>query len=616
MSNLSEKIAALKQAASELKESESLDEGRLIRAGGFTHKHEIQDGKHVITVTDSKGKVIHVSEHDDEADANDALSNQVKNSKKYRMEESTESEQLDELTKKTLGSYIQKASASLGDRAIEYGTKKAAQDEVDRFTNRLGVKNGSGDYKSRDAISKAIGASTPEVEAAREKVITRHRGIAKAAGKLTKESMNESKDKQHITIDGLQHGSEPHEYDDHKAYIEKKFPGVKLTFDRSHLDDEYSLSGPKHQVHRAVYHHYNGDKAEAHELHPELKENMNESKDGLGFAHQEISATGNKSLIAGAKRAEDHYNKAQDFLDGGDNAKYHKHMYHAHDVANDVHNMLDNRDKSVQSYNASVKHANAYHKLTGKKLQESMKQEKIDLGNLFEGQEISEEFKEKIVTVFESAVAARVAQETELMENELAARALTESEELKEGLVEKVDGYLDFMVEQWIKNNQVALERGIKAEIFESFVSKMHDVFVEHNINLPDEEFDLVESSLEKTAELESRLDEAVAENVKLNQIIKGHAKDLMIEGFAKGMTDIDAEKFALLAEEIAFEDAESFAKKLEVISENYVTKEVKEEKLLEENVTLDASTTIVESQEKHEKVDPAMAAYLTMLNK
>lgn len=544
MSNLSEKIAALKQAASELKESESLDEGRLIRAGGFTHKHEIQDGKHVITVTDSKGKVIHVSEHDDEADANDALSNQVKNSKKYRMEESTDSEQLDELTKKTLGSYIQKASASLGDRAIEYGTKKAAQDEVDRFTNRLGVKNGLyGDYKSRDAISKAIGASTPEVEAAREKVITRHRGIAKAAGKLTKESMKES-------------------------------------------------------------------------MKENTKENMNESKDGLGFAHQEISATGNKSLIAGAKRAEDHYNKAQDFLDSGDNAKYHKHMYHAHDVANDVHNMLDNRDKSVQSYNASVKHANAYHKLTGKKLQESDQIEKIDLGNLFEGQEISEEFKEKIVTVFESAVAARVAQEKELMENELAARALTESEELKEGLVEKVDGYLDFMVEQWIKNNQVALERGIKAEIFESFVSKMHDVFVEHNINLPDEEFDLVESSLEKTAELESRLDEAVTENVKLNQIIKGHAKDLMIEGFAKGMTDIDAEKFALLAEEIAFEDAESFAKKLEVISENYVTKEVKEEKLLEENVTLDASTTIVESQEKHEKVDPAMAAYLTMLNK
>jgi KaiC/GvpD/RAD55 family RecA-like ATPase len=118
-------------------------------------------------------------------------------------------------------------------------------------------------------------------------------------------------------------------------------------------------------------------------------------------------------------------------------------------------------------------------------------------------------------------VAARTEQLRESMEEELAQFAFDESVATKEGLVEKVDGYLDFVVEQWLKNNAVALDRGIKAEIFESFVGKMKNVFVEHNINLPDEEFDLVESSIHKAEELEVQLDEQVAQNVELLKTIK-----------------------------------------------------------------------------------------------
>lgn len=251
------------------------------------------------------------------------------------------------------------------------------------------------------------------------------------------------------------------------------------------------------------------------------------------------------------------------------------------------------------------------------KLRPGTVKEAIDLGDLFVGQELSEEFKSKVTTVFEAAVEARVKQEVELMESELALRALTESEELKEGLVEKVDGYLDFMVEQWMKNNEIALERGIKAEIFESFIGRMKEVFVEHSINMPDEEFDIVESLQAKTEALEEVLDEQVAQNIELNRTIKQYAKEASIEEATKGMTDIDAEKFALLAEEIQFDDAESFAKKLDVIRENYVSKGDKQEaKQLTEDVTQNSNEPVNELNEEVKKVAPAMAQYLTAFNR
>lgn len=239
----------------------------------------------------------------------------------------------------------------------------------------------------------------------------------------------------------------------------------------------------------------------------------------------------------------------------------------------------------------------------------------IDLGALFEGTDLSEEFKTKAITIFEAAVAVRVAQEVDIMEEELAQRAVNESAELKEGLVEKIDGYLDYMVEQWMQSNEIALERGIKAEIFESFVGKMRDVFVEHNITLPDEEFDLVESLQAKTEALEEMLDESVAQNVELNRTLKGIAKQIKIDEACKNMTDMDAEKFALLAEEISFDDEESFAKKLDIIRENYVVdKAPKEVKQLAEDVTQGSNDPVVEIVEAV-KVAPNMSKYLTALN-
>jgi hypothetical protein len=267
----------------------------------------------------------------------------------------------------------------------------------------------------------------------------------------------------------------------------------------------------------------------------------------------------------------------------------------------------------VGTSNAKIK-----RKMTGqdpKPTGPSPVKEAIDLGALFDGTDLTEEFKTKAITIFEAAVAARVSQIQESLEEELALRALTESEELKEGLVEKVDGYLDFIVEQWMNKNEIALDRGIKAEIFESFISKMHDVFVEHNINLPDEEFDLVESLQDKNEALEESLDEQVAQNVELTKTIKQYAKDAAINEATEGMTDIDAEKFSLLAEEIAFDDEVSFKTKLNVIRENYVGNKTakKEEKVLEENVTLDANTP-APLNETVKTLDPNMARYVSAI--
>lgn len=250
-------------------------------------------------------------------------------------------------------------------------------------------------------------------------------------------------------------------------------------------------------------------------------------------------------------------------------------------------------------------------------VKESKEVAPIDLGSLFEGTELSEEFKSKATTVFEAAVGARVEQIRESLEEELAQRALTESAELTEGLVEKVDGYLDFIVEQWIKNNDIALERGIKAEIFESFIGKMRDVFVEHNINLPDEEFSLVESLQDKAEALEMNLDEQVAQNIELTKTIKQFAKQAKIEEACSGMTDIDAEKFALLAEEIQFDDEESFANKLNVIRENYVTKhESKDTKQLTEDVTRGSNEPVDTMLNEAAKLDPAMARYVSAMSR
>ena len=243
--------------------------------------------------------------------------------------------------------------------------------------------------------------------------------------------------------------------------------------------------------------------------------------------------------------------------------------------------------------------------------EETAKIDSIDLGGLFEGQDLSEEFKTKAAELFEAAVEARIKQEVARIEEELSQRSLDESAELKEGLVDKVDGYLDYVVEQWMQKNELALDRGIKVEIFESFVSGMKDLFETHYIDVPEEKFDLMESVDAKAKTLEEQVDFLTAQNVELQQKFKLVAKEKQIEEACKELTDLEAERFKQLSEELAYDDEESFGKKLELVKENYISKAKQAKSVIVDSVVTDSP---VAELNEEKQVDPTMKRYLTAL--
>lgn len=240
---------------------------------------------------------------------------------------------------------------------------------------------------------------------------------------------------------------------------------------------------------------------------------------------------------------------------------------------------------------------------------------KIDLGALFEGQELTEDFKLKTIAVFEAAVEARVAQDVAELKESMDKEALTEASALYESLVEKVDGYLDYMVEQWMEKNALAVNRGIKTEILESFVGGMKDLFESHYIDVPDEKYDLIEATQAEVTELEAKLDEAVEENISLRASLKETARLIQIEEAVDGLAETDAEKFRELAESLSYTSEEEYAKKLQGIRESYFKKPAATEAkpLHEEFIT---STPVEVVNEEVVKLDPVMARYVAAASK
>jgi len=235
---------------------------------------------------------------------------------------------------------------------------------------------------------------------------------------------------------------------------------------------------------------------------------------------------------------------------------------------------------------------------------------KEDMDALFNGEELTEEFKDKATTIFEAAVMTRINEAMTTIEEEFEARLQEEAAKNQEGLVEKVDGYLNYVVEQWVKQNEIALESGMKSEILESFVSGMKGLFEEHYIDVPEEKFDVLGAQEETIAELQAKLDEQVAANVEMAKALNESAKNEIVADALDGLTETDKEKFVGLAEELAFEDAESFSKKVQVIRENYFTN--KATSTLVESVVTD---TPVEPLTEEKAVNPSIKRYMSVLN-
>ena len=232
-----------------------------------------------------------------------------------------------------------------------------------------------------------------------------------------------------------------------------------------------------------------------------------------------------------------------------------------------------------------------------------------DVAALTNGEDLSEEFKTKAATIFEAAVITRVKAEVTKLQEEFDNQLAEQVEEIKEGLVEKVDGYLNYVVEQWIAQNEIALESGMKSEILESFVQGLKGVFEEHYIDVPEEKFDVLGDMQEKLEQLESKLNETVATNVDLTKQINEQKRIASVVDAADGLADTDVEKFKGLAEELTYEDADSFKKKLQTIRENYFTN--KSTNTLVESIVTDSPVIT----EEYKAVDPTMKSYLSVLN-
>lgn len=237
---------------------------------------------------------------------------------------------------------------------------------------------------------------------------------------------------------------------------------------------------------------------------------------------------------------------------------------------------------------------------------------KEDIDALVNGEDLSEEFKEKAATIFEAAVMNRVKSEIARIEEEYNTKLQEATEQVKEGLVEQVDGYLDYVVEQWIAQNEIALEHGIKTEIVESFIGGMKTLFEEHYIDVPEEKYDLVAEMEQAIGQLEAKLDEQVAANVEMKKSISEMQRVEIIGQASEGLTDTEVEKFNGLAEELSFEDSESFAKKVQTIRENYFNTKAQSADV--KSVVTD--TPVDSLNETTTAVDPSMKAYLSVLNR
>ena len=231
-----------------------------------------------------------------------------------------------------------------------------------------------------------------------------------------------------------------------------------------------------------------------------------------------------------------------------------------------------------------------------------------DVAALINGEDLSEEFKTKAATIFEAAVVTRVKQEIAKLDEQFDTKLAEQVESIKEGLVEKVDGYLNYVVEQWMTDNELALENGMKSEIMESFITGMKGLFEQHYIDVPEEKFDILGEMQEEVSTVKSKLDEQLAANVELTKQVNEMKRVAAIAESAAGMVDTDVEKFSGLAEELAFEDADTFKTKLQTIKENYFGKKVSK--------TVDSVVTDEPVQLSEEVVSPRMAATLRALGK
>lgn len=273
----------------------------------------------------------------------------------------------------------------------------------------------------------------------------------------------------------------------------------------------------------------------------------------------------------------------------------------------------DNKKNNVdkQEIGGKSKSSNVVTKDAAAPEASALRSMKEDVDALVEGEELTEEFKQKAATIFEAAVLSRVKQEVAKLDEAYEAKLQEQVEKIEEGLVEKVNGYLDYVVEQWMEQNEIALESGMKSEILEGFIGGMKNLFAEHYIDVPEEKLDVLGELEEQLQQSSSLLNEQMAANVELKRELAAYQIMQAVNELSEGLVDTDREKFHTLIEEIAFENIDTFKSKAQTIRESYFTNKATTKKSVVETIVTDSPVVLSEET----SVPQNMKSYVSMLN-
>jgi len=246
------------------------------------------------------------------------------------------------------------------------------------------------------------------------------------------------------------------------------------------------------------------------------------------------------------------------------------------------------------------------------KVEDAEKEEVIDVSDdvkaLIGDEKLTEEFKAKAATIFEAALKSKIKEAKKKMQSSYESKLKEEIDATKAELVEKVDSYLNYVVEEWMKSNELAIERGIKGEIAEDFISGLKKLFEDHYINVPDEKYDVLEDQASKIEELNKKLNEQIEANVKLNSEIGKLTRQDIVDAVSSDLTDTNKEKFNKLAEEIEYSNADEFKNKVSTIKESYfTTKEISSKSEID---------NVAEGETTNVDLSNAMTAYTAAITK
>lgn len=249
---------------------------------------------------------------------------------------------------------------------------------------------------------------------------------------------------------------------------------------------------------------------------------------------------------------------------------------------------LDDDDNVIEEENHEDEaHDKAMMKKMMAKKMMAKKNMKEDIDALLQGEDLSEEFVTKATTIFEAAVMSRVEELAEEVEAQMQEQFEVAIEELKEDFASKIDDYLNYMVEEWMKDNELAIESGLRSEIVEDFIGGLRNLFAEHYIDIPEEKVDVVQEMADKVEELETKLNEEISRSIEFKKEINEHKKVQAVQAVCEGLTQTQVEKLKSLAESVEFTTEDEFAEKINTLKEAYTPSNVKtvEKSVLQEGV-------------------------------